>query len=275
MREPRLQGKVAIVTGAGTRSEVEGTGNAIAIAFAREGARVVVMDLSEDHAALTAHRIGAEGGDAMSIVGDVAKSADCQAAVAAALGSHGRLDIVVNNVGINRSASVVELDEVDWAAVLDTNLKGMALMTKHAIPAMEKSGGGVFVNISSVAAARGYGPTLAYTAAKGGVESMTRLVAVEHGRQSIRANCVAPGNIHAPLTAGGTSAEQRRFRRLSNPLGVEGTGWDVAQVALFLASDESRWVTGQVLTVDGGYSIATIAWHDRQRKIDDKELERC
>ena len=262
----RLKDKVAIVTGAGSRGAVEGTGSAIATAFAREGARVVVMDLDKDNAQATVARITQEGGRAMVAVGDVSQSRDCENAVFTTIGRFGKLDIVVNNAGITRRATALDFEEADWERIMDVNLKGMALMTKHALHAMVAQGTGVFVNISSVAAVRGYGPTLAYTASKGGVEAMTRLVAVEHGRQGIRANCVAPGNIYAPMVSGSATEEQRNMRSKTNPLGLEGNAWDVAHATLFLASDEARWISGQVLTVDGGYSSAAIAWFEREQR---------
>lgn len=264
----RLKGKVAIVTGAGSSGPGVGTGKAISVVFAREGASVILMDVSESQARETLSLIESEGGTAAVVAGDVTREADCKAAASAAVERYGKLDILVNNVGINRRANAIDIREEDWNKVIDTNLKGMVLMAKHSIPRMIEAGGGSIINISSVAAIRPSGPTLAYTAAKGGVQAITGGLAVEHGRQGIRANCIAPGNIYTPMIAGKTDEERRNFRRDANPLGLEGTAWDVAYAALFFASDEARWISGQVLAVDGAYTTAAIAWYEQQRKAD-------
>lgn len=262
----RLAGKVAIVTGAGSSGPGIGSGRAIAVMFAREGASVLLMDQSEKAAAETLELIAVEGGKASIFVGDVTREQHCRAAAAAAVERYGKLEVLVNNVGINRSASILELKEEDWDLVLDVNLKGMVLMAKHAMPKMLDQGGGAIVNLSSIAALRPSGTAFAYAASKGGIEAMSRSIAVTHGRQRIRSNCIAPGNMYTPMVAVNMSEEKRRLRTIANPLGLEGTGWDIAYAAVFLASDEARWITGQTLVVDGGYTTAPIAWFAEDQK---------
>jgi NAD(P)-dependent dehydrogenase (short-subunit alcohol dehydrogenase family) len=256
-KDTRLEGKVAIVTGAGAHGSVEGTGQATSIVFAREGAKVLLVDLAEENARKTLKTIDEEGGEASVFVGDVTKNADCQAMVEAAVERYSALHVLVNNVGISRPGTVVDVEEGVWDQVLDTNLKSMMLTSKHAIPRMIEEGGGSIINISSIDGLRvGYRPNIAYVASKGGVNSLTRAMAVHHGRDNIRTNCIAPGHIHATITST-ISDEWRDLRRRAGPLGTEGTAWDVAWAALFLASDESRWISGAILPVDAGLLATT------------------
>jgi NAD(P)-dependent dehydrogenase (short-subunit alcohol dehydrogenase family) len=250
----RLEGKVAIVTGAGARGKVMGNGKAAAILFAREGARVVAMDVSEERLADTIAAIREEDGDAIPFVGDVTKSADCQAMVKAAVSKYGKLDFLHNNVGINGPGSVVDVSEDDWDKVMDVNLKSMVLTSKHAIPEMIKNGSGAIVNISSISAIRPRGMT-SYTVSKAGVVALTKAMALDYASQKIRVNCLLPGPAYTSMVAGGMSEEMRELRRQASPLGVEGTSWDIAHAALFLASDEARWITGAEIVVDGGVSL--------------------
>ena len=249
---PRLDGKVAIVTGAGSRAEGIGNGRAAAILFAREGARVLLVDREREPAEATLKMIDEEGGEAAVFEADVTVDEDCVAMVAQAVERWGRLDILHNNVGIGARGTVVEVDEEEWERVLRVNVTGMMLSSKHAIPAMKVSGGGAIVNISSIAALRPRGLT-AYSTSKGAVIALTQAMAVDHAADGIRVNCIAPGPVYTPMVyAGGMSEELRDRRRRASLLEIEGTGWDIGHAALFLASDEARYITGVVLPVDGG-----------------------
>ena len=259
MAAPRLAGKVAIVTGAGSRAEGIGNGRATAVVFAREGARVLCVDQSKDAAEATRAMIAGEGGEAAVFAADVTRSGDCRGMVEQAVRRWGRLDILDNNVGIGGRATVVEVEEGDWDHMMRVNVTSMMLASKHAIPAMAKGGGGAIVNISSISALRPRGLT-PYTVSKGAVIALTRVMAVDHAAQGIRVNCIAPGPVYTPMVyAAGMSPELRDQRRRASPLGIEGTGWDIAHAALFLASDEARYVTGVVLPVDGGVTLTSAS----------------
>ncbi|MBI3455778.1 MAG: SDR family oxidoreductase [Candidatus Rokubacteria bacterium] len=251
----RLAGKVAIVTGAGSRGFGLGNGRATAILFAREGARVLCVDRVPAHAEETVALIRAEGGEAEVHVADVTSAAECDAMVAAAVARWGGLDILHNNVGIESRKDLLETSEEEWDGVMTVDLKSMFLATKSAVPRLIDRGGGAIVCVSSVAALRGHGRT-AYAAAKAGVLGFVRSVAVQLGPQGVRVNAIAPGMVWTPMVAAlGEAARERR--RQATPLGTEGTGWDVAWGAVYLASDEARWVTGQVLVIDAGLSVTT------------------
>ena len=253
----RLEGKVAIVTGAGAVTDVAGTGQAMAILFARHGAKVIVADMSEENAQKTIDTIEAEGGTASLFIVDVTKNAECKAMVDAAVERYGGLDILINNVGIGRGGTVVDVSEEEWDLVLNVNLKSMMLTSKHAIPTMIEGGGGAIINLSSIDGLRaGWIADIHYSAAKGGVVAMTKNMAVHHGRENIRVNAIAPGHLYASLVSK-ISEEDREMRRRAAPLGTEGTAWDVAWAALFLASDEARWISGIVLPVDAGLIATT------------------
>ncbi len=255
----RLAGKVAIVTGAGSRAPGIGNGRATAVLFAREGARVLVVDRDEAAAAETLAMIEADGGEAEVLVADVTHDADCRAMVERAVARWGRLDILDNNVGIGQGGSVVAVSEEDWDRVMTVNVKSMMLTGKHAVPVMAAGGGGAIINISSISALRPRGLT-PYSTSKGAVIALTRAMAIDHAGQGIRVNCIAPGPVFTPMVYGaGMSEELRERRRRAAPLGIEGTGWDIGYAALFLASDEARYITGQVLVVDGGVTVASPA----------------
>jgi NAD(P)-dependent dehydrogenase (short-subunit alcohol dehydrogenase family) len=258
-RRPRLEGKVAIVTGAGSSGPGIGTGKATSVLFAREGAKVLLVDRVATNAEATLAAIRDEGGDASVCVADVINTADCQGMVDTARARYERLDILVNNVGILGPGSVVDVKEDDWERVLDVNLKSMMLSSKYAIPAMIEGGGGAIVNISSIAGLRAGsgGASLPYAVSKGGVIALTTQMAVHHGRDNIRVNGIAPGHIYTPMVAAGMTEEMRDLRRRAGPLGTEGTAWDIAWAAVFLASDEARWITGVVLPVDAGLLATT------------------
>jgi len=255
----RLADKVAIVTGAGARQgDGIGVGQATATLFAREGASVLVVDLSADNARATQRALAEEGLTAGICIANVSKPADCERLVNDAIEQFGRLDILANCVGILGRGKVTEISEEDWDRCLDVDLKSMAFTSKFAIPQMAKSGGGSIIHVSSIDGIRaGFSPNIPYAAAKGGIISMTRSMAVHHGREGIRVNCIAPGHLYTPMVSAALSAEDREIRRKAGPLGVEGTAWDVAWASVFLASEESRWISGVVLPVDAGILAAT------------------
>ena len=251
----RLKDKVAIITGAGSRAEGIGNGRAAAILFAREGAKLLLADRDEQAAQATLDLIRAEGNDAVVHSADVTSSEDCRAMVRAALDRWGRLDILHNNVGIGGRGTVEELTEEDWERVQRVNVTSMMLTAKHAVPAMRASGGGAIINVSSIAALRPRGLT-AYSVSKGAVATLTQALAVDHGVDGIRANCIMPGPVYTPMVyAAGMSDELRERRREASLLKIEGEGWDIGWAAVFLASDEARYITGVVLPVDGGVTI--------------------
>ena len=250
----RLKGKVALVAGAGASGAVTGNGQATAILFAREGAKVLCVDAVAERAQATVDGIKREGGAASAFQADVSKASDCKAMVDAALERFGRLDILDNNVGISVRADVLEVTEEQWDKVMAVNVKSIVLASKYAIPAMKQTGGGSIINISSVAGLRANQST-PYTTSKAAIVGLTRSMAGDHGRDGIRVNCILPGLIYGPMTAPRMDEEIRRKRREAGALGTEGTGWDVAWAAVFLASEESRWITGVALPVDAGFLV--------------------
>jgi NAD(P)-dependent dehydrogenase (short-subunit alcohol dehydrogenase family) len=254
-----LEGKVAIVTGAGSSGPGFGTGKATAILFAREGAKVVLVDRAANRAEETLGTIRDEGGEASVFEADITRAADCQAMVEAVVERYGGLHILMNNVGIVAFGTVVEVKEEDWDRVLEVNLKGVMLSSKYAIPRMMTSGGGAIINISSIDALRSgtVAAIVPYTASKGGIIALSTAMAVQHGRDNIRVNCIAPGFLYTPMVAPYVTEEARELRRQAAPLGTEGNAWDIAWAAVFLASDEARWITGIVLPVDAGLMATT------------------
>jgi NAD(P)-dependent dehydrogenase (short-subunit alcohol dehydrogenase family) len=253
-----LEGKAAIVTGGGAAGDGVGNGRAAAILLARAGAAVVVVDRKPDLAEHTVEMIEGEGGQAAAMAADVTKAEDCERVVEEAVKRFGRLDILDNNVGVGSSGSVVEETEERWNRVMTINVNSMFLTSKYAIPAMIESGeGGAIVNVSSISALRPRGLT-AYSTSKGAVITLTRAMAVDHAKEGIRVNCVAPGPVFTPMVySHGMSEEARERRRLASPLGIEGTGWDIGHAVTFLASPRARYITGQVLVVDGGVTLSS------------------
>jgi NAD(P)-dependent dehydrogenase (short-subunit alcohol dehydrogenase family) len=259
----RLANKVAIVVGAGsTPGETIGNGRATAILFAREGASVVLVDRDEKSAEETKRMIDAAGGVASVCAADVTRSADCERMAEQCAAAHGRIDVLHNNVGVGALGGPVELSEAEWDRVVDTNLKAMFLACKHVLPHMERQKSGAIVNISSMAAVR-FAPyaMLPYSASKAGVNALTRSIAMQYAARGIRANAIMPGLIRTPMAIEGIVAalgidkeELIRMRDRAVPMGHMGEAWDVAHAALFLASDEAKYVTGVVLPVDGGLS---------------------
>jgi len=250
-----LAGKVAIVTGGGAAGDGIGNGRAAAILLGKAGTRVVVVDRDAGLAKRTVEMIAAAGGEGIALEADVTRTADCAAMVQAALDRFGRLDFLDNNVGIGSRGSVVDIGEDEWRRVMQVNVETMFLAARHAIPAMRRTGGGAIVNVSSISALRPRGLT-AYTVSKGAVIALTRAMAVDHGREGIRVNCVAPGPVYTPMVyAGGMTPAVRERRRTASALQREGTGWDIGHAVRFLLSDHAKYITGQVLVVDGGTTL--------------------
>jgi NAD(P)-dependent dehydrogenase (short-subunit alcohol dehydrogenase family) len=250
----RLEGKVALITGAGG-----GQGRAAAVMFAREGARVVAADVNAEGGNETVAMVRKGGGEAEFAAADVSKAVQVEAAVQIAVRKFGALHIMYNNAAVlhRKDGPVTTLDEEIWHHVLDVNLKGVFLGCKYAVPAIAAAGGGSIVNTSSLAGLLGVGNVHAYTAAKGGVISLTRAVAIAYAKDKVRCNVICPGAVDTPMMAHVLHSENRRLREgfeRSHPIGRVGTPEDIAAMALYLASDESGWVTGSVFTIDGGNS---------------------
>ena len=251
-----LAGKVAIVTGGGAAGTGIGNGRAAAILLARAGTRVIVVDKALDLADKTVAMIKDDGGEAVALEADLTREEDCAAMVKTALDRFGRLDFLDNNVGIGSRGSVVDETPENWRRVMQINVETMFLASKHAIPAMIRGGGGAIVNVSSISALRPRGLTV-YSASKGAVIALTRAMAVDHGRDGVRVNCVAPGPMYTPMVyQRGMSPEARDRRRRASTLQIEGTGWDIGQAVRFLLSDHARYITGQTLVVDGGATLS-------------------
>ena len=253
----RLANKVALITGGGS-----GIGKATCLLFAREGAKVVVVDVKQETAETTANEISRAGGDARAFGADVSKAQGAEGMVRFAEESYGRLNVIFNNAGIfhNDDNSVTNTDEEIWDLVIDINLKGVFLGCQYAIPALQRAGGGSIINTASFVAIVGAAvPQIAYTASKGGVLAMTREIAVEFARQNIRANALCPGPVETPLLAELLADPARRQRRLVHiPMGRFARAEEIANAALFLASDESSYVNGATFLVDGGITAAYI-----------------
>jgi NAD(P)-dependent dehydrogenase (short-subunit alcohol dehydrogenase family) len=253
----RLAGKVALVTGAGSQGTTMGNGKATATLFAREGAKVVCVDHIIERAAETVAAIEAEGGTAIAVAADVTKPGDCEQMVGFAIERYGQLHILHNNVGIGSRESIREVTEEGWDRVMAVNLKSMVFSTQAAIPHLEAAGGGSIINIASIAALRHYRGIPAYQTSKAGVIGLTINLAGDLGEKHIRVNCICPGMVWTSMTAAHMSPERRAIRQRSGFIQDEGSAWDIAWAAVFLASDESRWVTGQVLSIDAGVTLTT------------------
>jgi NAD(P)-dependent dehydrogenase (short-subunit alcohol dehydrogenase family) len=260
MPEMGLEGKVAIVTGAGSRAPGIGNGRAAAILLAREGCKVALLDATKELGDATKEMIDAEGGTSMVVVANVAEQASCAAAVKTIVDAWGRVDVLVNNVGIGGPmGNAVETDASAWDAAWRINVTSMMLMAKYAIPEMRKSGAGSIVNIASIDGLRGGNPNLFYTASKGAVVQMTRAMASHHGPEGIRVNCIAPGYVYTPMVyAQGMEEELRERRRKNTLLQTEGTGWDIGKGVVYLASEQARWVSGIILSIDAGSMAGTV-----------------
>ena len=259
----RVEGKKVIVTGAGqSPGETIGNGRAMALLFAREGGEVVCVDRDLDRARETVEMILAEGGKATAVKCDVSKADDVEAMVAEAKATLGRIDILINNVGIGgRDGPVHRLEEAAFDRTMSVNLKGPWLVSKAVIPLMRENGGGAIVNISSLAATSG-GNQMAYEVSKAAVNRLTTSTAQSNARHKVRANAIMMGFMDTPMAVSGIAAasgrstdEVRAQRDAQVPMGKQGTAWDTAHAALFLASDDAGFITGQILTVDGGMSL--------------------
>jgi NAD(P)-dependent dehydrogenase (short-subunit alcohol dehydrogenase family) len=234
---------------------------ATAILFAREGAKVVLVNRSAERAEKLATQIKKEGGKASVFAGDVAKPDVAEAMAEHAVEVYGRLDILHNNVGIGAAGTPETVSLADWTKVLEANLTTTMLCTKYCLPKMKEAGGGSIIMVSSIAGALGLmGSTgaVAYSTAKAGLHGFTRSVAADYATQNVRANCIVVGSVHTPMVAH-LGAEARERRKKMVPMQIEGTAWDVAHGAVYLASDESRWVTGLMLPIDGGL-VSLRAW---------------
>jgi NAD(P)-dependent dehydrogenase (short-subunit alcohol dehydrogenase family) len=253
----RLENKVALITGGGS-----GIGRETAHLFAREGAAIVVVDINDDGGAETVEMIRSSGGRAVYAHADVSKSAECAAMVRTAEESFGALHILFNNAGImhSRDDDAVNTEEEVWDLTMAINLKGVYLGCKHGIPAIRRAGGGSVINTASFVALIGAAtPQLAYTASKGGVLALTRELAVIHAREGIRVNALCPGPLRTELLMKFLDTEAKRQRRLVHiPMGRFGEAREMAFAALYLASDESSYVTGSEFVVDGGITAAYV-----------------
>jgi len=263
----RLKGKVAIVTGAGSIGPGIGNGKATAIVFAREGARVMAVDLNLEAAAETKRLIDDEGGECVVFKADMSKSSDCKSMVEECIQTFDHVDILHNNVGISGIGGPVECSEETWDRVMAINLKSMFLTCKYVLPYMEKQGSGSIVNISSINAISITIPMVAYSASKAGVIAFTREVAFQYAPKGIRVNVILPGLMKTPMVEfsggkdvyGGEVDEMWRRRDAMSPTRKQGEPWDIAHAALFLASDEAKYITGTTLIVDGCITGTTWA----------------
>ena len=258
----RLKDRVAIVTGAGSIGPGWGNGKATAVVYAREGAKVVSADINREAAEETADLIRDEGGEVSVFEADVARSDQVAALVEHTTSSFGRIDILHNNVGITEVGGPVEISEDGWDKVINVNLKSMYLTCRNVLPLMEAQGSGTIVNVSSIASRRYLGyPSASYSASKGAINQLTQNIAVQYAAKGIRANCVCPGFMNTPMIHASVTSAYRddaeamvRERDALCPMGHMGDAWDVAYASLFLACDESKYITGHMLVVDGGLS---------------------
>ena len=253
----RLKDKVALITGAGS-----GIGFQTARLFAQEGAAVVVVDINDEGGEKTCVEITAQGGQASYVHADVSDSRDCQKMIAFAEATYGQLDILFNNAGISHAADddAVNTTEAVWDITMDVNVKGVFLGCKYGIPALRRAAGGSVINTASFVALLGAAtPQLAYTASKGAVLAMSRELAVIHARENIRVNALCPGPLRTELLMKYLDTDEKKNRRLVHiPMGRFGEAEEIAKAALFLASDESSFVTGSAFVVDGGITAAYV-----------------
>jgi NAD(P)-dependent dehydrogenase (short-subunit alcohol dehydrogenase family) len=258
-----LQDKVVAVFGAGSSGDGWSNGKAAAVLYARQGARVFAIDIQNDAAFETERLITAEGGICRGTQADVTKSADVERVVSDLVGLWGRIDVLHNNVGVTEMGDPVEASEESWNRVMNVNATGVFLTCKHVLPVMLRQQSGSIINISSVASIQiNQYPYFSYFASKSAVNHFTRALAVHYAPHGIRANAILPGVMNTPLIykqiSGqfGTTEEMLRTRNAASPMGRMGDAWDVAYAAVFLASDEAKYITGVCLPVDGGKSCA-------------------
>ena len=259
-----FDGKVAVVVGAGSADgmslEAPSVGTAISLLLAREGCRVALVGQGLEGASRTAELIRAEGGEAFALKADVSREEDCARVASSVLATYGQLDVLVHNLGIRLSSfGVTDISADEWDRVMDVNVKGLLLMAKHVVPHLPP--GGAIVNTSGTVAVRPtFTSSIAYATSKGAINTMTIALATQLSKRGIRVNAVCPGNLWTPIAqrelvrtgCPDIEAERDRRRREMVPLGIEGTAWDVARAVAFLASDQARWITGQLLAIDGG-----------------------
>ncbi len=259
----RLKDKVAIVTGAGSIGPGWGNGKATTVLFAREGAKVFAVDINLAAAEGTKAIIDQESGECTTHKADVSSAEEVRVMVERCLETYSRIDILHNNVGIVEVGGCVETSEKSWDRVNTVNLKSVFLTCKYVLPHMEQQGGGAIVNISSIAAIRWLGvPYVSYTATKGAINQLTQSIAIQYAKKNIRANAILPGLMNTPMIAksladvyaDGDVEEMIEIRNNLCPMGKMGDAWDVAYAALFLASDEAKYITGAELVVDGGFT---------------------
>jgi NAD(P)-dependent dehydrogenase (short-subunit alcohol dehydrogenase family) len=251
-----FKGKVAIVTGGGAAGDGIGNGRATCLLLAAAGAQVFVVDRDAALAQRTVEMIAEAGGAGAAYAADVTDENQCRDMVSAVIGQFGRLDFLINNVGIGSRGSVVDEAPSTWRRVMQVNVESMFLASKAAIPEIIRTAqGGAIVNISSISALRPRGLTT-YSTSKGAVIALTKAMAVDHGPEGIRVNCVAPGPVYTPMVyERGMSEAVRDQRRRASVLGIEGTGWDIGNAVRFLLSNHARYINGQVLVVDGGATL--------------------
>ncbi len=255
----RMKNKVVLVFGAGSVGPGFGNGKAAAVAYAREGGRVVCVDVDLDAAKNTLDVIEAEGGTGLALAADVTRSIDIAAVVEKTMERFGRIDVLHNNVGINLPGGAAEATEESWRRVIDVNLTSAFLTCKAVLPIMERQGGGAIVNISSLASIRWTGyPYVSYYASKAALNHFTRAIAIEYAAKGIRANAILPGVMDTPHIQKQISGyyaspdEMKAKRDAISPMKRQGDGWDIAWASVFLASDEARYITGIELPIDGG-----------------------
>jgi len=248
----KLADKVAIITGGNS-----GIGKAAAELFSREGARVCITGRNEERCREVAAKINEAGGQAIFVVADVRSSDDCQKTVEATLDAFGKVDILFNNAGVYYASTAIDCTDEEWDLSVDINLKGTFLMSRAALPSMIKQGSGVIINNGSGWGIEGGAKAVSYCASKGGVVMMTRAMAIDHGAQGIRVNNLCPGDVHTPMMDAdiknqGLTWDEYNAMAADRPLGRIGTTEEIAKAALFLASDDSSFVSGATLAVDGG-----------------------
>jgi NAD(P)-dependent dehydrogenase (short-subunit alcohol dehydrogenase family) len=256
-RPDDLAGKVAIISGAGSRASGIGNGRAAAVLLAEAGMKVALVDAVAENLTETQQLVEKAGAECLALTADVSDAQAVESAVRSVLDTWGGVDVLFNNVGIvGPSGSVVDVDLEAWDRCFDINVTSMLLMSRYCIPSMRERGGGSIINTSSIAGVLGGHPSVIYSATKGAVTNLTRAMAAMHGPEGIRVNSLVPGFLHTPMVySQGLSEEDRVRRRNVAPLGVggvEGSGWDVGEAVLFLASERSRFITGADIPVDGG-----------------------
>lgn len=251
----RLAGKVALITGGGT-----GIGRSTALAFVREGAKVAVVGRRLERLLEAVKEMKAAGGDAIAVSCDVSRAADVQSAVRKVVETFGKLNVVVNNAGVLHVSTIEEIPEDEWDRLIGANLKGPFLMCRAALPEFRKAGGGAIVNVGSVLGLVAMKKRAAYCASKGGLTLLTKAIAIDHGHENIRANCICPSIVETELvsqlfdTPDGDRVKRERLATI--PLGRMGRPTDIAELAVYLASDESSWLTGAAIPIDGGLTAA-------------------